>query len=183
MTIYEALQDDHRKFEDLLDRILASSKAGNDQWKSLLDELRSGLIPHAHAEEAVFYNALREHEESKGAIAHSYQEHLMAETELRTLGGMKVIDLNWTNLVERLRKDLRHHIQEEEGKVFTAARKVLSEEEATQIGAAFTRLKPEMQRGADSLVASTLDLISNLLPARFRDAFRRGVIDRKKKAA
>ena len=59
MNIYDALSKDHRHFESLLDRLVFASKAGNEQWKPILDELRREVIAHAHAEEAVFYNALR----------------------------------------------------------------------------------------------------------------------------
>lgn len=133
------------------------------------------MIAHAHAEEAVFYNALREADESKGLVMHSYGEHAMAETEMRTLGAAKLVDANWTSLVEKLSKDLRHHIQEEETKVFDAARKVFSDEEATQIAAAFERMKVETMKDGDSMVASTIDLIANLLPPRLTNAFRKNL--------
>jgi hemerythrin superfamily protein len=173
MTIYEALSNDHREFERLLDRLLEASKAGDDSWKGILDGLRRGVIAHAHAEEAVFYNALREADQAKGLVMHSYREHAMAETEIRTLGAAKLIDANWTSLVEKLRKDLLHHIQEEESKVFDAARQVFSEEEATQIGAAFERMKTQTAKDGDSMVASTIDLVANLLPPRLSNTFRK----------
>jgi hemerythrin superfamily protein len=173
MTIYDALSKDHREFERLLDQLLAASKGDDDSWKGILDELRRGVIAHAHAEEAVFYNALREADESKGLVMHSYAEHAMAETEMRSLGAAKLIDANWTSMVEKLRKDLRHHIEEEESKVFDAGRKVFSEEEATQIGAAFERMKVETAKSGDSMVASTIELVANLLPPRITKAFRK----------
>src|SRR5688572_25692223 len=175
MTIYEALQNDHRKFEELLDRLVEASKAKDDSWKGILDELRRGVIAHAHAEEAVFYNALREADEAKGLVMHSYAEHAMAETEMRALGAAKLVDANWTSMVEKLSKDLRHHIQEEESKIFDAGRKVFTEQEATQIGAAFERMKVETAKDGDSMVASTIDLIANLLPTRLTATFRKNL--------
>lgn len=175
MTIYEVLSKDHREFEQLLDSLLQASKAGSDSWKGTLDQLRRGVIAHAHAEEAVFYNALREADQAKGLIAHSYGEHAVAETEMRALGAAKLIDANWTSMVEKLRKDLLHHIQEEESKVFDAAREVFSQDEATQIGAAFERMKVEMAKDGDSMVASTIDLVANLLPPRLTKSFRKHV--------
>lgn len=173
MTIYDALSKDHREFERLLDRLLEASKSGDDSWKAILDELRRGVVAHAHAEEAIFYNALREADQAKDLVRHSYGEHAMAETEMRTLGAAKMIDANWTSLVEKLRNDLVHHIQEEESRVFDAARQTFSEEEATQLGAAFERMKVETAKDGDSMVASTIDLVANLLPPRLTDAFRK----------
>lgn len=175
MNIYDALSKDHRLFETQLDRLLAQSKADDDQWKTTLDELRRGLIAHAHAEEAVFYNALRETDTAKGLVAHSYSEHAMAEGEIRTLGAAKLVDANWTSLMEKLSKDLRHHIQEEESRVFAAGRQVFSEEEAQRIGAAFERMKVETAKGGDSVLASTVDMIANLLPPRLTESFRKSV--------
>lgn len=175
MNIYDALSKDHRQFESQLDRLLAASKADDPQWKTTLDELRRGVIAHAHAEEAVLYNALRETDAAKKLVLHSYAEHAAAEGEIRTLGAAKLVDANWTKLVEKLNKDLRHHIQEEESNVYAAARQAFSEEEAQQIGAAFERMKLETAKDGDSVAASTVDLIVNMLPPRLTESFRKNV--------
>ena len=174
MNIYEALSQDHRQFERQLDQLLAASQAKNDGWKGILDELRRGVIAHAHAEEAVFYNSLRECDEAKGLVMHSYTEHAKTEGVIRTLGAAKLVDKTWTSLVEKLREDLRHHLQEEETQVYAVARKVLSDEEANQLGVGFERMKAEStSKDGDSLVASTIDLLANLLPPRFTASFRK----------
>ncbi|HEX5661627.1 MAG TPA: hemerythrin domain-containing protein [Polyangiales bacterium] len=172
MNIYEALSEDHRKFEQLLDGIVSSSKADDDKWKALLDQLRIELIAHAHAEESVLYNALREEDTAKHLVAHAYGEHATAEGEIRTLTLAKMVDQTWTGLAEKLSKDLRHHIEEEESEVFAAARKVFTDAEAKQLGAAFERLKTEMLPDGDSIMASTIDLVANLLPPRLSQRFR-----------
>jgi len=182
MNIYDALSKDHRSFERSLDALLAASKAEDDSWKSTLDDLRRGLIAHAHAEEAVLYNALRELDESTSLVMHSYAEHAKAEGEIRTLGVAKIIDANWTSLVEKFSKDLRHHIQEEETRVYAAARKVFSDEEAARIGDAFERMKIEMAKDGDSVVASTVDLIANLMPTRLTASFRKNIQNLRKSA-
>lgn len=172
MNIYTALSEDHRVFESLLDQLVLSSKAGDERWKSALDELRRGLIAHAHAEEAVFYNALRETGEATSEVLHSYAEHATAEGEIRALGAAKAINVNWTTMVEKFAKDLRHHIQEEESRVFDAARMVFDDDDAKKLGKAFKRMKVEMANDGDSMVASTMDLIANMLPARLSKGFR-----------
>jgi hemerythrin superfamily protein len=175
MKIYEALSKDHRRFELLLEALLAASQEKEERWKPILDELRRGVISHAHAEEAVLYNALRDANEGKDLVMHSYAEHAMAETELRALGAAKLIDTTWTSMVEKLRKDLLHHIREEETRVFEAARRVFSEAEAEQLGEAFERMKVQMAKDGDSMIASTIDLVANLLPPRLTSSFRKNV--------
>lgn len=173
MNIYDALSKDHRAFEALLSQLVTASKAQSETWKSTLDELRRGVIAHAHAEEAVFYNALREADQAKPLVLHSYAEHATAEAELRTLSAAKAVDANWTSLMEKLSQDLRHHIQEEETRVFAAGRSVFSTEEAEHIGEAFERMKQQMAKDGDSMLASTLDLVANMLPQRMRESFRK----------
>lgn len=175
MNIFDALSRDHRLFESQLAQLLAASRADDPRWKTILDELRRGLIAHAHAEEAVLYNALREADQAKGLVAHSYQEHALAEGQIRTLGAAKLIDANWTSLMEKLSKDLRHHIEEEESRVFAAARQIFSDDDAERVGAAFERMKLEMEKDGDSMIASTVDLIANLLPPRLTASFRKSV--------
>lgn len=182
MNIYDALSNDHRQFESRLDRLVSASKADDETWKTTLDDLRRAVIAHAHAEEAVFYNALREADESKSLVLHGYAEHAAAETELRTLSAAKAIDANWTGLMEKFSKDLRHHIREEESSIYAAARKVFSQAEAEQIGAAFERMKVETAKDGDSMVASTIDLIANLLPPRWSASFRKNLPNTRKTA-
>jgi hemerythrin-like domain-containing protein len=84
--------------------------------------------------------------------------------------------------MEKLSKDLRHHIHEEESKIFDAARQVFTDEEAEMMGQAFERMKRETMKGGDSMVASTLDLIANMLPPRMAGGFRKRVQDLRKSA-
>jgi len=181
MNIYDALSKDHREVERILDEILVAANSTGDRWKSLLDELRNAVVPHSHAEEACFYNALRESEHGKGLVLHSYNEHAMAEGEIRTLRTAKLVDAKWTSLLQKLNKDLRHHVQEEESKVYEAARKAFTDQEAEQIGAAFERLKEAMKKDGDSMTSSTIDLVVNLLPPRLTDMFRKNVNVKAKK--
>jgi hemerythrin superfamily protein len=171
MKIYAALKRDHEKLETLLDKLVESSETGDPKWRALVDKIRNELIPHSRAEEAVFYNAIREFEHAKGLVAHSYGEHAMAEAELRTLQAMETIDANWTTLAKKLRTDLLHHVEEEEGKIFAAAKMIFSDEEADKIGDAFEQLKPYVQE--QSIAGTTLDLIINLLPQRLVTGFRK----------
>jgi hemerythrin superfamily protein len=181
MTIYECLKKDHKTVEGLLNKLVKSSEGGTENWKKVIDQIRDELIPHARAEEAVLYNALRDADESKSLVAHSYGEHAMAETELRMLQAMKVIDVNWTALAEKLRHDLLHHVEEEESKVFAAAHSVFSNAEAIQMGKAFEKMKPAIRE--QSLTGTTIDMVANLLPVRLTASFRKFFESEEKRSA
>lgn len=65
-------------------------------------------------------------------------------------------------------------------RVFDAARQVFNTEEAKQLGAAFQRMKRDSAKDGDSMVASTIDLVANMLPPRLTDAFRKNVGQKRK---
>ncbi|MGE0171923.1 MAG: hemerythrin domain-containing protein [Oligoflexales bacterium] len=165
MNIYEGLTNDHNKIKGLLERLVVVSDKDND-FKAILDQINDLLIPHARAEEAVFYNTLRETDEGKDVVMHGYEEHLQAETLLRTLQGLEKINVEWTAAAKKLKEAVLHHIEEEEEKVFAAARIVFSEEEAEQLLIPFQKVKDIAREQGD--FKNTMDLIRNIMPQRFR---------------
>jgi hemerythrin superfamily protein len=169
MEIYEVLKKDHRKLEKLLDELVALPEGGKTH-KHLIEKVRDELVPHARAEEAVFYNSLRSIEGVKDLVMHSYKEHMEAETMLRLLQVKEKVDMDWKKSASQLRAAIAHHVEEEEGKVMPAAQKVLSDEEARKLAVAFERLKPEVRE--EGFMKNTLDMIANLMPPRFTKSAR-----------
>jgi hemerythrin-like domain-containing protein len=169
MDIYSELKKDHDKIKPMLEKLVSASEM-NEDTKTLLGQIRDELVPHARAEEAVFYNSLREIQGCKELVRHSYNEHMKAETILRTLQGMAAINVEWTAAAKKLKEELEHHIAEEEGKIFTAARQALLDEESKQMANAFKRMKPEIKD--QGMMKDTLDMVANLMPNRFQDKVR-----------
>jgi len=170
MLIYEALKKDHDTVRQLLNELVQLGEKDEDRRHSLVDQIRDELIPHARAEESVFYNSLRAIDSAKDIIMHSYQEHMEAETLLRTLQVKDKIDVDWKTTAQKLKKALEHHIHEEEGKIFTVARQLFTEEEARMMGEAFEQLKPEVKE--EGFLRTTLDMVANLMPPRFAASIR-----------
>ena len=129
----------------------------------------------------MFYSAIRKAYEAGGLVIHSYAEPAMAETELRTLHAMKAVDMNWTALAKKFLDDLLHHVAEEVGKLFSAARGIFSEEEALMMGQAFEHLKPFVKE--QSLAGTTLDMVANILPSRFSEGFLKNFAKQDKRSA
>jgi hemerythrin-like domain-containing protein len=174
-SIYEELRTDHQKVLALLDELIASEGAGPEAWGRLVQQIRDELVPHARAEEAILYNALRDIGTAKDVVAHSYNEHLQAEAALRALQVTEAAHVTWVGAARQLRASLHHHITEEETKVFPAAERVFTLEEAAAMGAAFVQMKPGVR--ADSFAGNTVDLVLNLLPTRLRDSVRQFAAD------
>jgi hemerythrin superfamily protein len=171
MQIYEALVSDHKKIKPLLDQLVKSAKTmDSDKRSHLLNEIRDELIPHARAEEAIFYNSLRGIDEVKDLAWHGYGEHAEAEAMLRTLQVMDTVNADYEKLAVKFRDAIFHHISEEEGKIFNAAKQVLADEEATQMADAFQQLKSEVKD--QNFMQNTLDMIANVMPQRFAERIR-----------
>jgi hemerythrin superfamily protein len=169
MLIYEALREDHRKIEDLLSQLVGRDD-GSENRDSLIRRIRDEFVPHARAEETVFYNSLRAIDSAKSIVMAGYQEHFEVESLLRLLQMRNVMDAEWRDTARKLKNVVEHHIREEEGKIFSAAQQLFTKEEAGMMGAAFQKLKNEI--ADESAIATTMELVANLMPPRFAKAFR-----------
>lgn len=164
MDIYQNLKKDHETVKSLINELLTLNE--NDEYRhTLIERIATELVPHARAEEAVFYNTLRTSDADTGIVMHSFKEHMEAEGLLRTLQAKDKTVGDWKKTARKFKEELEHHIQEEETKVFSLARNLLTTEEADQIGNAFLKFKAEYQ--GQGAIKNTADMILNLLPARF----------------
>ncbi len=163
MKIYDALKKDHVKVLSLLDELISLDDKDNHR-EALVQEIRDELIPHSRAEEKLFYNSIRALDADSGKVMHSFNEHVAAETLLRSLQVGDKVNVGWKKTAQALRDALSHHIREEETELFALAQKVFSDQEAEQIGLAFEKLKPEIKE--EGFMKTTLDMVANLMPPR-----------------
>jgi hemerythrin superfamily protein len=166
MDIYDLLKKDHDELKPLLDQLAVTGNSGGD-FTPLLQKIEALLVPHSRAEEAVFYNLLREIPAGKGVISHSYREHMEAEALLRTLQGLDKINIEWRRAAQKLRDAVYQHIAEEEDKVFPKARSLFHDDEAEQLATIFNKAKRIARKQGD--LKNTMDMIFNMLPKRIRD--------------
>lgn len=169
MEIYEALKRDHEEVKGLLDE-LVSLRNDDDYRYVLIDEIRNHLIPHSRAEESIFYNTLRAVNADKKTVFHGFQEHLEAETLLRTLQLMDKMNVEWKATAEKLRDAIYHHVEEEESEIFAEARAAFTKEEAVAMCEAFEQLKPKIEQ--EGFVKNTVDMVINMMPPRLADKIR-----------
>jgi hemerythrin superfamily protein len=169
MEIYELLKQDHDEVQTMMDELCAL-KDDDDYRFVLVEQIAGALIPHARAEESVFYNTLRAVNADKKLVFHGYSEHMAAETLLRSLQVMDKLNLGWKSIAIKLRDALNHHIQEEESEIFSEARNAFTSEEAVAMGDAFSELKEKVKD--QSIVGQTADMVINMMPPRLADSIR-----------
>lgn len=172
MLIYEALAKDHLKIQSLIDElIVVGEKNELRRAKLIIEEIRDELIPHARAEEAVFYNVLSSVSQAQPLVLHfGFQEHIETEALLKTLHMKDVIDPEWKLLARKFKKSFEEHINEEEQEIFATAREFISDSDAEMMATAFEELKPQIHK--EGWMKNAIDLVVNLMPPKYAATLR-----------
>lgn len=168
MKIYDALIEDHNELKDLLAQLVESER-GSEERKSLVHAVKEALIPHSRAEEAVFYNSLREikiDELKELVMGHGFGEHVQAENLLNILIKGKDVELD-EDPAKELKEAIEHHIEEEEGDMFSAAKQVLLDVEAENMAEAFFEMKKQIEQNDDD--ENLMELVMNMIPEMFKE--------------
>lgn len=164
MDIYTTLKKDHDKVKYLLSELV--DLENDDSYREvLIDQIAHELIPHSRAEESVLYNSIRAVSSDNSDIMHSFKEHIEVEGLLRALQLKDSTDMDWKSTAFKLQKSFLHHVSEEEGKIFSEAKKIFSETEASMMGSAFEALKSKASE--NGFVKNSIDMVVNLMPPRF----------------
>ena len=169
MLIYDALKEDHQNLRELMRQLINFDYVNMDRH-DLIEEISEELIPHSRAEEAILYNSLRSLEGGKDLVKHSYKEHMEIEGLLRFLQFQDRVDANWKKTIVKLQEVLESHMDDEETRVFSAAAKLFTREEALSMGEAFGELKPDIQK--EGVLKTNLDSVASLMPPRFVRSLR-----------
>ncbi len=141
----------HRKVEKLFDR-LESSKKG---FEATLRELADDLTAHIAIEESLFYPAVRKL--NPDIILEGLEEHAMGRFALQRVLGTRSSDESLKARLKALKELMTNHHHEEERDLFPAARKAMSNEALSKLGAAMkARFDADVQRGHEE-VLSTFD--------------------------
>ncbi len=170
MLIYEQLKKDHQLIKKLLNQLVALNDDDQEQRNRLVAQISDELIPHARAEESVLYNSLRMLDMAKDMAMHGYKEHMEAEGYLRALQAQSKLVGDWKKTAIKLKESLEHHIEEEEGKIFSMSRQLFTQQEAEMMCEAFMELKPKSRD--QGMMKNTMDLVANLMPPRFTSSLR-----------
>jgi hemerythrin-like domain-containing protein len=134
---------EHQMVSDLFQQAL------RDNSKQTLLKIKQMLEPHMTGEEELFYPKLEEHKDLKELVEHAYEEHDEARSLMSEVEGMDAGSKEWTSKLQKLQQSIQHHVEEEEGKVFSAAKKVFSNDQAQKMAQQYMEFKKSfMQQGA-----------------------------------
>jgi hypothetical protein len=141
MDAITLLKEDHDRVKKMLSEGEATTERAEKTRTELFTRLKTELEIHERIEEEVLYPALKQHEESRDLAFEGYEEHHVVDQILAELEVTPVTDETWTAKFKVAKENLEHHMEEEEGEMFKAARQAFSREELEELGAKMAELK------------------------------------------
>jgi iron-sulfur cluster repair protein YtfE (RIC family) len=135
----QMLEQEHRRFEDLLRQGEATTERAVQGRRELLDTLTRELNEHELKEEKFLYPLLQTHPEAKEIVLEGYAEHHIADVIVKELHAIAADDEQWAAKFKVLKENIEHHIQEEEGEMFRIARAAIPREELLALGQRMAR--------------------------------------------
>ncbi len=137
------LKEDHEKVKDLFERFEETN--GSATKAKIVSEALMALKVHATIEEELFYPAIRQNiEGEEGIMDEADEEHHVAKVLIAELEKMTGDEDHWHAKFKVLAESVRHHIKEEEGKMFKEAKK--TEIDFDILGSQMAELKQRLMR-------------------------------------
>lgn len=131
MDAFELLKKDHKKVSQLFKEI---ETASGQTKKEIFARLKTELDVHANVEERIFYPALENKEEARDITLEAYEEHKVVKDLLSELESSNAPEDEWDAKLTVLKENVEHHVEEEEGELFSKARQALSKQEIEELG-------------------------------------------------
>lgn len=140
------LMQDHKMVQDIFKEYRKLMKNGaNDREKQrLVEEACDMLTVHTQIEEEIFYPAMRESLDEEETLDEAQVEHDGAKDLIAQLQDMRPGDPLYDAKFIVLGEQVKHHIEEEEGKIFPKAKKAGIDMQA--LGEEMMDLKEELEQ-------------------------------------
>lgn len=135
----ELLMQDHRKVEQLFEQI--DQEGATPKAKELYLQIYRELTLHTVIEEQVFYPAIAKYAEFKDLLKDSYKEHAEAKREMGEIANTPYNAPSWLKMVDKLKGDIKHHVNDEEQKMFPKVSKTLNEQQLQELGKGLANAK------------------------------------------
>jgi hemerythrin-like domain-containing protein len=146
MDALTMLTEDHEKVRKLLDDLERTTERGVKTRTELFATIKGELTLHEIIEEEIFYPALKEHPKAKEIVLEGYEEHHVVDQVMGELESTPVEDETWGAKAKVMKENLEHHMEEEEGDMFKAARSVFGKEELEELGSRMEARREEARQ-------------------------------------
>ena len=116
INVIELLKADHALVNQLFEQAEATSDTR--ELQQIFSHIYKELTLHTAAEENVFYPAVRNHADTSGLVAESYEDHAEAKQIMLDISVLKPEPVAYKAKLEQLKAAITHHVTEEEGELF-----------------------------------------------------------------
>ena len=134
MDVYAAIQRQHNAVRSTLQQLREAVNRADTARSPLFDVFNRHLWAHHKVEEAVFYAALRAHQDVRDQALAACAKHHRINLLLEELESTPTTSDEWAAKLAVFAQLLEQHMNEEENQVFATARSVLSAEQAADLG-------------------------------------------------
>ena len=183
--VIEILEHDHREVEQMFQELESLRGASTDEQKArrkeLTEDVTIELVRHSVAEEVLVYPRV-EGKVGEDEVEHAREEHAEAEETLQKLEKLDADDPGFDDALAELMKEIRHHIEDEEGEMFAHMRRSMDSDDLRTMGSqveAFKKVAPTrphpnvpntaLARTAAGPAASLFDRMRDLASGRGSD--------------
>jgi iron-sulfur cluster repair protein YtfE (RIC family) len=125
MDLWQAITDDHRKVEEISEKLDEDS----GDREELIEQLRRELEAHTQGEEKAVYPELGKIGELKDLVDHSIEEHDEVRQLLQRLEAAKD-DEELSDILDELQSAVQDHVEEEEEQIIPVAQKEIASDKA-----------------------------------------------------
>lgn len=137
MDAIALLKRDHAEVKQLFSQVEELSERATASRGKLSEKITQALELHTKIEEGIFYPAFKsraEDSEEREGILEAYEEHAVAKMLIGELQSTDPSDETFSPKLTVLMESVRHHIKEEEGKIFKMARNLFDKNELNELG-------------------------------------------------
>jgi iron-sulfur cluster repair protein YtfE (RIC family) len=140
--IYTVIKQEHDNHRRVLAQ-LAETQGDSAERRELYQTMKQEVEAHTAAEEQTFYARLMAEPDGQERARHSVSEHKEADDIIEEMDEMAFSSTGWLTKFRSLKKALEHHMDEEENEVFRLAKKLITADEAAELGVEFEERKSE----------------------------------------
>ena len=134
MNALTLLKADHTKMRKLLEELSTTTERGVKTRSELFATIKGELTIHETIEEEIFYPALLEKAKTHEITLEGYEEHHVVDLVMGELEDLDVADESWGAKAKVMQENVEHHMEEEEGEMFTKTRQVFDDAELEELG-------------------------------------------------
>jgi hemerythrin superfamily protein len=136
VDVLSLLKEDHRQVGGMIDA-MQKCDPGDQRLVELGRQISQALTVHAEIEEKFFYPELRdraEEDEERVDVFEAFTEHDVVKHLISLLKSARRNDERFKAELQVLGESVKHHVKEEESRIFSIARELLDESELEELG-------------------------------------------------